>query len=311
LYEKYSQVQNFIEFEDRLDRSLQRDINKIGQIRMRFVVEPPQQETLALEIADLDYMYLSDKVHHDNRDYSVFPNCHTRGESLEKQTALGPRTGRKWCDIFVQIYIRILNRAAEPNFHSPHLFLFTPDDLSELTEAEQLFVRFAQILAEWLWPSEKPRPAPDAVGDDRYAPQRHFPSNKTPASNRDVNGVVNGVSLPTPFIALSEVECTVEGAIACVQDMHELFKDKVNKSGLAWELLHVASLIQEAFVTLNIQAMPFGPQTVNGKPKKKQTHYGFLSRPLKSSLPRYSMTSRHISNNTQRHVIPQRAGGYS
>jgi len=54
-------VQNFIEFEDRLDRSLQRDINKINQIRMRFVVEPPQQETLALEIADLDYMYLSDK----------------------------------------------------------------------------------------------------------------------------------------------------------------------------------------------------------------------------------------------------------
>lgn len=28
---------------------------------MRFVVEPPQQETLALEIGELDYMYLSDK----------------------------------------------------------------------------------------------------------------------------------------------------------------------------------------------------------------------------------------------------------
>jgi hypothetical protein len=28
---------------------------------MRFVVEPPQRETLALEIGELDYMYRSDK----------------------------------------------------------------------------------------------------------------------------------------------------------------------------------------------------------------------------------------------------------
>lgn len=55
------QIQNFIEFEDRLDRSLQRDIVKIDHVRMRFVVEPPQPETLALEIGELDYMYLSDK----------------------------------------------------------------------------------------------------------------------------------------------------------------------------------------------------------------------------------------------------------
>lgn len=55
------QIQNFIEFEDRLDRSLQRDLTKIDHVRMRFVVEPPTQDALALEIGDLDYMYLSEK----------------------------------------------------------------------------------------------------------------------------------------------------------------------------------------------------------------------------------------------------------
>lgn len=61
VHEKYSQIQNFIEFEDRLDRSLQRDIIKIDHVRMRFVVEPPQSETLALEISELDFMFISDR----------------------------------------------------------------------------------------------------------------------------------------------------------------------------------------------------------------------------------------------------------
>ena len=54
-------IENFIEFEDRLDRSLQRDLIKIDHVRMRFVVEPPTAETLALEIGELDYMYMTGK----------------------------------------------------------------------------------------------------------------------------------------------------------------------------------------------------------------------------------------------------------
>lgn len=61
LHEKYSQIQSFIEFEDRLDRSLQRDIIKIDHVRMRFVVEPPQADTLALEISELDWMFVGDR----------------------------------------------------------------------------------------------------------------------------------------------------------------------------------------------------------------------------------------------------------
>lgn len=88
---------------------------KIDHVRMRFVVEPPQADTLALEIGELDYMWLSDKgikahfnleyttrgltrtieyaVHHDNRDYKVLPDFQPKGQSIDQQTTLGPRAG--------------------------------------------------------------------------------------------------------------------------------------------------------------------------------------------------------------------------
>lgn len=42
----------------------------------------------------------------------------------------------------MQIYIRILNRAAEPDFYSPHLFQFTSQDLSEASPSAQSFYAY-------------------------------------------------------------------------------------------------------------------------------------------------------------------------
>lgn len=169
----------------------------------------------------------------------------------------------------MQIYIRILNRAAEPDFHSPHLFHFVPEDLAEvhsslssfdvhsfslslvlihhpstqLTEAEKVFVKYAEILSQWMWPAGKPRPGEQGYASNGEADMRYAPaSNSTATSSGDAaangNGKCTG-SIPVagrcstdkpighaelttpagPYISLSDAERTAEGAVACVEGM--------------------------------------------------------------------------------------------
>ena len=54
------QIPGFILFEDRLDRSLQRSLIRIEQLRMRLPIEPPTPETIPLEVEELDLMYFGD-----------------------------------------------------------------------------------------------------------------------------------------------------------------------------------------------------------------------------------------------------------
>ncbi|KAF8308096.1 hypothetical protein DL93DRAFT_2159228 [Clavulina sp. PMI_390] len=286
LFEKYSQVQGFIDFEDKLDRSLHRDVIRMDQIRMRCVVEPPTTETLQLEIGELDYMFLPERmaVHHDNRDYSVLPDFQPASSktSIDELTKLGPRIEGKWCDIFVQLYIRIMNRAAEATWFSPHVFKgFKPEDLNQFTEAERIFVKYGEILYEWMWPADKPRPEVDpetAKGDPKYIPNADTAQspapNGTPAANgngsavKEANGTANGKEEHTALIELAETDKTAEGALACVEAIAAMIKTLIESSGPTWEILHATSILQETFVVLGIQSMPLGPQTVKGKQQK-------------------------------------------
>ena len=56
-FEKYSQVPEFIEFEDRLDSSIQRDLTKMEHVRMRLTHEPANVETIDTELVELKFLY--------------------------------------------------------------------------------------------------------------------------------------------------------------------------------------------------------------------------------------------------------------
>ena len=56
-FEKYSQIPEFIEFEDRLDVSLQRDLTKMEHVRMRLTHEPANVETVDTELIELKFLF--------------------------------------------------------------------------------------------------------------------------------------------------------------------------------------------------------------------------------------------------------------
>jgi hypothetical protein len=108
------QVAEFIEFEDRLDNSLQRDLIKLDHVRMRFVLEPPTAETAPLELQELDFvLYKKGDAflllsrtktlpltegridHHDNRDFDLVPDYSPLDQSKDLKTAMamGPQPG--------------------------------------------------------------------------------------------------------------------------------------------------------------------------------------------------------------------------
>jgi N-terminal acetyltransferase B complex non-catalytic subunit len=55
--EKYSQISEFITFEDRLENSLQRDLVKIEHVRMRLAHEQTTSDLFDLELIELKYIY--------------------------------------------------------------------------------------------------------------------------------------------------------------------------------------------------------------------------------------------------------------
>jgi N-terminal acetyltransferase B complex non-catalytic subunit len=103
-----TQIPNFVEFEEKLECSLQRDLTKMEHTRMRLGFEAQAVESLVLELQDLQLtivrggsgctfygICLADiySAHHDNRDMSVIPNYQPRGQNIVDQTSMGPSPG--------------------------------------------------------------------------------------------------------------------------------------------------------------------------------------------------------------------------
>ena len=55
--EKYSQISDFVAFEDRLDNSLQRDITKIEHVRMRIAHEQITSDLIDMELIELKFIF--------------------------------------------------------------------------------------------------------------------------------------------------------------------------------------------------------------------------------------------------------------
>ncbi|KDN48980.1 hypothetical protein RSAG8_02333, partial [Rhizoctonia solani AG-8 WAC10335] len=146
LGEKFAQIPNFVEFEEKLECSLQRDLTKMEHTRMRLGFEAQAVESLVLELQDLQLTIV--RAHHDNRDTSVIPNYQPRGQNIVDQTSMGPSPGLSWLNVFLQIYIRALEDSLGPAHFTGREYNF--DDESELTPLEVEFRKFADNLNEWL-----------------------------------------------------------------------------------------------------------------------------------------------------------------
>ncbi|KAF8325563.1 N-acetyltransferase B complex non catalytic subunit-domain-containing protein [Cantharellus anzutake] len=261
LNEKYSQIPGFILFEDRLDRSLQRHLVKIDQLRMRLLVEPPTHETLPAEIEDLDLMHFGDIVRHDNRDYSVLPHYQRRGISVEEQLSAGPRQTAHWYSVFLKIYLRAMNRAFDPAFSSPMLFSPSRGDGHDLTEGEALLERYSDVLGSCLHPPSGSVNAKD-VTDKYFAGSGAGVRSQALANGKGANGDV-------PSVATSERDsATLDDALQLVDELTQKVTRSTEGDSLPWEVLHSATLAQEAFVLFDIQSHQFGPVGWNGKSKK-------------------------------------------
>lgn len=55
--EKYTQIPDFIDFEDRLENSLQRDVVKLEHVRMRLTHEPLNTDIIDMELIELKFMF--------------------------------------------------------------------------------------------------------------------------------------------------------------------------------------------------------------------------------------------------------------
>ncbi|KAG8881321.1 hypothetical protein FRB97_009663 [Tulasnella sp. 331] len=261
-HEKYSQITEFVEFEDRLDNSLQRDLTRIEYVRMKFITEKLETESLFQELQELEFVVEKSSlsvVHHDNRDFSVIANYQPRGQLLSDQTTMGVNRGFQWLTVFLQLYIRAYARACKvESTTSIDLSTFRTSWLSEMTADEKEFLKFSQILHDWVpCPPLEPREVNPITADGTLE-----------GKNGDTATELKpALSLPhvsqdgTPLI----VKASKETAIKYFEDARSRCEAALSERRPLWEALHVATLAQEAFILIQIVSMPWA---AGGKGKK-------------------------------------------
>ncbi|KAF5315874.1 hypothetical protein D9611_004760 [Ephemerocybe angulata] len=272
--EKYSQIPEFITFENRLENSLQRDNVKMEHLRMRLTHEPIASDLIDMELIELKFIF--DKIHHDNRDFEIFPNYQPREtQGINQQTLLfGKSEGLGWLSVFLKVYIRAFQQASDLDDTVEDKLLIgdrpkqtgsfdrslslrdrlverSEDDISELTDDEQKFVEFTTGVANWLEPyHDHARPPPSVV----LAEAAKQTELKT---GHPLKGIelppANGNAIPKKDApAVTEPPEVITKYFETVQRRFEDLKDAplVN-------ILHVATLAQEAFLLFVVETNRF------------------------------------------------------
>jgi len=283
--EKYTQIPDFIVFEDRLDNSLQRDLVKIEHVRMRIVHEQLNSDLFDMELIELKFIF--DRFHHDNRDFEILPNYQPRsGSSFSEQTLLLDKSqGFGWLSIFLKLYIRTFQIASDvddivedklligdrpkPSFDPEtklplheRLANRKPEELEELTPDELLLLDYATALAEWLAPyHDHVRPPPSAVlaeAAKQTELKTGFPLRgvELPPKNGATNGHTKKEEEPPAVKEPPEI------VVQYFDRMGARFKEVLEAGQLSYEVLHIATLIQEGLVLLAISSFRFKPASV-------------------------------------------------
>ncbi|KAI0273734.1 N-acetyltransferase B complex non catalytic subunit-domain-containing protein [Gloeopeniophorella convolvens] len=272
--EKYSQIPEFVVFEERLDNSLQRDLVKIEHVRMRVTHEPVTTELVDMELIELKFIF--DRLHHDNRDFDILPNYQPRQQpAFASQTTLFTmEPGLGWLSIFLKIYIRALSEASDldPSVeddklligdrprqnHSPEASIplkerlsgTTAEELSELTEEERLLVNYVVELTNWLDPvHDFVRPPADTPGQ----------GSKNGAPPSEANASNGHAKKPEDTPATTEPP---ESVSLYFRGIEERFSKALDGGHPIRELLHIATLAQEALLLLSICTKRFKDASV-------------------------------------------------
>lgn len=295
--EKYSQIPEFINFEERLENSLQRDLVKMEHIKMRLQHENIGPEVIDMELIELKFVF--DRVHHDNRDTTILPSYQPKSSSdLMTQTHLyGKYEGPGFLRQMLKVYIRVFQQSSDlddtveeklligdrpklridipPDFtFQDRLVERSEEDLKELTADEVSLVEFATALSDWLEVYHNhARPHPLAVLAEASKqtqlktghPLKGF---ETPPSS---NG--NGPKKDEEPPACVEPP---EAVTRFYDDIKARFTE-VKDATSPLEAQHVAAIAQEAFLLFVAETVRFKNQTV-----VKQNKLGALVASIKS-----------------------------
>ncbi|KAF9792094.1 actin cytoskeleton organization protein [Thelephora terrestris] len=276
--EKYSQIPEFIEFEDRLENSLQRDLAKMEHVRMRVFHESVNADLTDMELIELKFIFA--RLHHDNRDYEIFSNYQPRyGLSFNEQTTLfGQDPGFGWLHTFLKIYIRAFQQASDldetveekllvgdrpKQTNDPgrplkeRLVQRNDKEEQNLTPHERQFFEFTSAIAEWLEPFHNHvRPSPTTVLADAMK-QNELKTGKP----------LRGIELPAEDGSNEQKEppqVTPPPEIVTVffDDMQARLAAALDNDELPPELLQIVALTQEALILLNVETTRFKPSSI-------------------------------------------------
>ncbi|KAJ7235444.1 actin cytoskeleton organization protein [Mycena haematopus] len=279
--EKYSQIPEFIIFEDRLDNSLQRDLIKIEHLRMRLSHEAISSDIIDMELIELKFIF--DRLHHDNRDFEILADYQPRGsQKFNEQTLLfDKKEGPRWLVTFLKVYIRAFQQGSDlddtveeklligdrPKHTSVQNKLTLKDslhqrkdeELVELTPDELAFVNYATALADWLEPyHDHARPPPSVVLAEaaKLAEQKTgHPLKGVEIPLKNGNGSAKKEEEAPPITDAPEL------VVRFFDDMKTRF-EAVKDASSPSVALHVASLMQEAFLLLVVETLRFKTPSV-------------------------------------------------
>ncbi|TCD64660.1 hypothetical protein EIP91_003821 [Steccherinum ochraceum] len=288
--QKYSQVSEFIEFEDRLDNSLQRDLMKLEHVRMRMAHEPVNADLVDMELIELKFIF--DRVHYDNRDFDVTPNYQPRcSPSFSEQTLpFGKElsASAEWLSAFLKTYVKIFQQASDltdtvedklligdrpkpstaPENQVPlndRLAKRSPEEAEKLTTEEQAFYEYTTALSTWLGPYHDYVRPPAAVllAEAAKASEQlksgHSPKPpSSPANGSSTNGNGHYKKDEEPPAVTEPPQILFK----FFDDMKERFQAVVTTSHLPPALLHIATMTQEAFIVLDAETTRFKPAAV-------------------------------------------------
>ncbi|KAF9562547.1 actin cytoskeleton organization protein [Agrocybe pediades] len=287
--EKYSQIPEFIKFEERLENSLQRDTVKVEHLRMRLSHEAITSDLIDMELIELKFIF--DRTRYDNRDFNILPDYQPRVSSgLNDQTLLfGKPEGDKWLSAFLKVYIRAFQAASDLDDTVEEKLLIgdrpkqtadsklslrerllqkDEEELDSLTSEEATFLEYANALVNWIEPYYDYARPPPAVVLAEAAKQTQLKTGH-PLKGVDINPV-NGKKEQDPPAVTDAPEVVVKYFEAA----KERFQASLSHSSPT-QALHTATIIQEAFLLLVIETFRFTPTVV------KLNKFGLLATQFK------------------------------
>ncbi|KAF8921223.1 N-acetyltransferase B complex non catalytic subunit-domain-containing protein [Mucidula mucida] len=281
--EKYSQIPEFVIFENRVECSLQRNIAKLEHTRMRLGFDLVSPEIVDMELIDLKFIFDRGlfQDHFDNRDFDVLPNYQPcSSPSLNEQTMLfGKSEGQGWLWSFLKVYIRAFQHASDLDDTVEEKLLIgdrpkateanskplkerlckrSDEELSELTEDELTFVRYADALAEWLEPHHDYVRPPPAVVLAEAAKQTELKTGH-PLKGIEIP-ITNGSSHKKDEEAppMAEPPALVTSFFDSMTARFAQVKSEQSPAAA----LYVAALMQEAFVLFMLETYRFKSNSV-------------------------------------------------